>query len=252
LAVEARRIIRASPDRVFAHIGRIESLPRYGAPLWMAAEPVEKRRSAVVVTLTGYFAGLPVESVLRVSLRSPHTLEFKQVRGTLRALSGQCSLTAVEDGTEVRYRLEADPGIAMITDAAARQFLVQFVERMLDRVRLAAERKAPVRRAARPDAAVPEGLEAAEEDEADSVPEQPAAAISAAESPPPRAETTPAPASGPRSGPPGAPPGTSARQPSRPSAPQRPEPARSGRRRRRRRRRGRPPTSPGQSAVPPG
>jgi Polyketide cyclase / dehydrase and lipid transport len=249
LAVEARRIIRASPDRVFAHIGRIESLPRYGAPLWMAAEPVEKRRSALVVTLTGYFAGLPVESVLRVSLRSPHAMEFKQVRGTLRALAGQCSLAAVEDGTEVRYRLEADPGIAMITDAAARQFLVQFVERMLDRVRLAAERKAPVRRAARPGAAAPDGPEAAEEDEADSAPEPSTPPMSAGvESAAPPAQTTPAAAARPVSDP-AAPPGVSARQP---STPQRPEPGRSGRRRRRRRRRGRPPTSPGQSQTPPG
>jgi hypothetical protein len=249
MAIEARRIIRASPDRVFAHIGRIESLPRYGAPLWMAAEPVEKRRSAHVVTLTGYFAGLPVESVLRISLRSPHAMEFKQVRGTLRALAGQCSLVAVEDGTEVRYRLEADPGIAMITDAAARQFLVQFVERMLDRVRLAAERKAPVRRAARPDAAAPDSLEPVEDDEADSAPEQPAPAISAgAQDAAPRAETTPAAASRPASDPTSAPPRVTARQP---STPQRPEPARTGRRRRRRRRRGRPSTSPGQSAAPP-
>jgi polyketide cyclase/dehydrase/lipid transport protein len=248
LAVEARRIVRASPDRVFAHVGRIESLPRYGAPLWMAAEPVEKRRSAHVVTLTGYFAGLPVESVLRVSLRSPHAMEFKQVRGTLRALSGQSSLAAVEDGTEVRYRLEADPGIAMITDAAAQQFLVQFVERMLDRIRLAAERKAPVRRAERPDAAAPDGLEAVEEDEADSAERSTPVMSARAEGATPAAETTPAPASRPASDPATAPPGVSARQP---STPQRPEPARTGRRRRRRRRRGRPSTSPGQSAAPP-
>ncbi len=121
MSIEARRVVRASPDRIFAHIGRVEYLPRYGAPLWMAAEPVDKRRSVHVVTLTGYLIGLPVESVLRIALRPPHMMEFKQVRGTLRALSGQCSLVAVEDGTEVRYRLEADPGIAMISDDAARQ-----------------------------------------------------------------------------------------------------------------------------------
>jgi len=44
LAIEARRVMHAAPDRVFAHIGRIEHLPRYGAPLWMTAESVEKRR----------------------------------------------------------------------------------------------------------------------------------------------------------------------------------------------------------------
>lgn len=208
----------------------------------MSAEPAEKRRSAHVITLTGYFAGLPVESVLRMSLRPPHTMEFRQVRGTLRALNGQCLLAQVEDGTEVRYRLEADPGIAMITDAAARQFLVQFVERMLDRVRLAAERKPPLRRAGRPDAAAPAGLEAVEEEEADAVLEGPAAAASA----PSKVEiqrvmtSPPAPVS-PR-------PGVMERAP---APTERPEPARTGKRRRRRRRRGRPPASPGENAAPP-
>src|SRR5207245_2406167 len=79
-------------------------------------------------------------------LHPPHSLEFKQVRGTLRMLTGHCALRAVEDGTEVEYRLEADVAISMITDDAARQFLVQFVERMLDRIKLAAERKTPARR----------------------------------------------------------------------------------------------------------
>ncbi len=244
MVVDARRIIRASPDRVFAHIGRIELLPRYGAPLWMAAEPVEKRRSAHIITLTGYFAGLPVESVLRFSLRPPHAMEFKQVRGTLRTLSGQCSLAVVEGGTEVQYRLEADPGIAMITDAAAHQFLVQFVERMLDRVRLAAERKAPVRRADRPDAAGPTGLEAAEEDDVDPSPEGSAAVASVA----PAAETqnTTAPRLAPDPARPG--PGPIVRAP---SPGDHPEPARPGKRRRRRRRRGRPPASPpGQGTAP--
>jgi hypothetical protein len=157
-------MVRASPDRVFAHIGRVDYLPRYGAPLWMSAEPVEKRRSAHLVTLNGYLIGLPVESVLRINVRPPQAMEFKQVRGTLRALSGHCSLQGVGDATEVRYRLEADPGIPMISDEAARQFLVQFVERMLDRIKLAAERKAPTRRADRAAAAGAPALEAEEDD----------------------------------------------------------------------------------------
>lgn len=142
----------------------------------MSAEPVEKRRSAHLITLTGYLIGLPVESVLRIALRPPHTMEFKQVRGTLRALSGHCSLASVEGGTEVRYHLEADPGIPMISDEAARQFLVQFVERMLDRIKLAAERKAPARRADRAAAVVLQEREA-DEDDVDLAPE---AAVSAA------------------------------------------------------------------------
>jgi hypothetical protein len=119
--------------------------------------------------------GLPVESVLRIALRPPHMMEFKQVRGTLRALSGQCSLLAVEDGTEVRYHLEVDPGIAMISDDAARQFLVQFVERMLDRIKLAAERKAPARRVDRAVAAESSSVEV-EEDDAEGGTEDTAAA----------------------------------------------------------------------------
>jgi hypothetical protein len=261
MAIDARRIIRASPDRVFAHIGRVESLPRYGAPLWMAADPVEKRRSAHVITLTGYLIGLPVESVLRITLRPPHALEFKQVRGTLRALSGQCSLVAVEDGTEVRYRLEADPGIAMITDEAARQFLVQFVERMLDRIKLAAERKAPPRRFDRA-AAAGSPLREVEvgEDEAE------AASEDTAPAPIPEGRAAgPAPHEGPETGK-AAPPGGRAAAPraieSGPTPPAfggpapaegRPGPTRSGRRRRRRRRgRGRGPGSPGQGPSPSG
>ena len=154
--------MHAAPDRVFTHIGRIEHLPRYGAPLWMTAESVEKRRNAQVVALTGYLIGLPIESVQRVTLRPPTAVEFKQVRGTLRMFNGQCSLAGVEDGTEVRYRLEVDLGIAMISDDAARQFLVQFVERFLDRIKLAAERKTPL---PRPAAATGVGVAAADEEE---------------------------------------------------------------------------------------
>ena len=154
--------MHAAPDRVFTHIGRIEHLPRYGAPLWVTAESVEKRRNTQVVALTGYLIGLPIESVQRVTLRPPTAVEFKQVRGTLRMFNGQCSLAAVEDGTEVRYRLEVDLGIAMISDDAARQFLVQFVERFLDRIKLAAERKTPL---PRPAAATAVGVAAADEEE---------------------------------------------------------------------------------------
>jgi len=161
--------MRASPDKVFAHIGRVDHLPRYAAPLWMTAESVEKRRGGQMVTLTGYLIGLPIESVQRVTLRPPHSIEFKQLRGTLRAFGGECTLKVVEDGTEVVYRLEVDPAIAMISDDAARQFFVQFVERFLARIKLAAERKAPQRRAARPAPGAPEPAAPDEEGEVDSL-----------------------------------------------------------------------------------
>jgi hypothetical protein len=212
----------------------------------MSAEPVEKRRSAHLVTLNGYLIGLPVESVLRISIRPPQAMEFKQVRGTLRALSGHCSLQGVGDGTEVRYRLEADPGIPMISDEAARQFLVQFVERMLDRIKLAAERKAPARRADRAAAAGAPALEA-EEDDAEPAAEgagsvvqqeEPAGAVPEeaqdAVVPPPRTAKPDAAAPAP---------GVSTRA----------EAVRSGRRRRRRHRgRGRTSGTPGQGTSPAG
>lgn len=113
----------------------------------MAADAVEKRGTTQVIALSGYFAGLPVESVQRVSLRPPTMLEVSQVRGTLRTFSGRCTLKSGEDGTEVLYRLEVDPAIPMVTEDSARQFLVQYLGRLLDRIKLAAERKAPGRRA---------------------------------------------------------------------------------------------------------
>lgn len=139
-------MIRASMEHVFSHLVPPEAMARYGGPLWMVAEVVEKRGGAQLVSLRGYFAGLPAEFLLRVSSRAPSSLEFTQVLGTLRAFSGRCTLRSGEDGVEVAYRIDADPGIAMMSDAAARQFLVQFLERMLDRIKHASERKSPGRR----------------------------------------------------------------------------------------------------------
>ncbi len=186
-------MIRASPERIFAHLAHGEHLPRYAAPLWMVAEPAEKRGGTQVVTLRGYFAGLPVESVQRVLLRPPTSAEFIQIRGTLRALRGRCTLRSVEDGTELLYHLEADPAIPMITEDAARQFLAQFLERMLDRIKLAAERKVPARpraRVAASEAALPDaGDDEAEETEPLApevhVPESHAGLETAAAEPPP-------------------------------------------------------------------
>jgi hypothetical protein len=144
--VEARRVIRASPEHIFAYLARVEHLPRYGSPLWMTAESVEKRGATQVVALSGYFAGLPIESIQRVALRAPTSLEVSQVRGTLRAFVGHCTLQGGEDGTEVLYRIEVDPGIPMVTEDSARQSLVQYLGRLLDKIKLAAERKTPVRR----------------------------------------------------------------------------------------------------------
>ncbi len=190
--------MRATPDRIFAHLGRVDHLPRYGAPLWMAADAGEKRRTAHVVTLTGYLIGLPVESMQRITLRPPHALEFKQIRGSLRALSGQCTLHPVEDGTEVRYRLEVDPDIAMIGELALRQFFVQFAEGFLDRLKLAAERRAPARQVGRGAGAASHDADA-DEEVGDAAPEVPSEVVPAgqlAAGPPPEATGTPSGAAG--------------------------------------------------------
>lgn len=192
-------MIRASPERVFAHIAHPEHLPRYAAPLWMSADLGEKRGGVQVVSLRGYFAGLPVESVQRIIIRPPSSAEFSQIYGTLRALSGRYTLRSLEDGTEVVCRLEADPGITMISDDTAQQFLRQFLERMLDRLKLAAERKAPAR--PRPRAPLSELAVAGVEEEEEStevhsppLPEGPPEAAGAMPAPPsPRAPQVAAP-----------------------------------------------------------
>ncbi len=239
-------MIRASCDRVFAYLAHPEHLPRFGAPLWMAADAVEKRGNTHVVALRGYFIGLPVESVQRAVLRPPSSVGLSQIRGTLRAFSGRFTLQSVEEGSEILYRVEADLGIPMITEDAARQFLVQYVERLLDRIKLAAERKAPARRVRAAAAAPPAGADVpveatASDEETEDAPESrggsPARAGpvsgSARAAPPEDASAAIAAAQ------------TNLGEPGRPRAPQGPQgldrnASSPGRRRRRRRRRRRP------------
>jgi Polyketide cyclase / dehydrase and lipid transport len=141
--------VRASIEHVFAHLAHPEHLPRYTAPLWMTVDVEEKRGSAQIVGFRGYFIGLPIESVQRVVLRPPFSLEMTQIRGSLRSFVWRCTLKPGEDGTEVVLRVEADPAIPLIGEDAARQFLIQHLERTLDRIKLAAERRIPARRAVR-------------------------------------------------------------------------------------------------------
>jgi polyketide cyclase/dehydrase/lipid transport protein len=163
--VEAHRIIRASREHVFAFVAHADHLPRYGGPLWLAADPVhaggpgleDRRGGEPLVTLRGYFAGLPVEAVIRASSRAPQSVDVSQVRGTLRGFSQRFTVESGDDGTVLTLRVEADPGIPMVSDEAAKHFLTQYVERMLDRLRLAAERRAPSRRPVRPSVAIDAG-----------------------------------------------------------------------------------------------
>lgn len=192
-------MIRASPERVFAHIAHPEHLPRYASPLWMSADLGEKRGGVQVVSLRGYFAGLPIESVQRIVLRPPSSAEFSQIYGTLRGLSGRYTLRSLEDGTEVACRLEADPGITMISDEAAQQFLTQFLERMLDRLKLAAERKAPARPRPRAPLSEPAVAAEVEEEEVEEImeghpPAPPPGPEAAGEMPAPPSQVPPPPA----------------------------------------------------------
>lgn len=88
IRVEKVRRIRASPQRVFQLLSRIESLPRY-SDLWLAADVLERGGHQLTAEFRGYFGGLPVESVQRVHIRPPARLEFRQLRGTLKALRSE-------------------------------------------------------------------------------------------------------------------------------------------------------------------
>ncbi|HEV2357979.1 MAG TPA: SRPBCC family protein [bacterium] len=157
--MEAQRLIRASREHVFAHVAHPEHLPRYGAPLWLSADVEDRRGGEPLLALRGYFAGLPVEAVVRTAARAPHSIEIVQVRGTLRSLSLRLTAEQSDDGTVLRCRVDVDAGIPMLSDEAARHFLVQHVERMLDRLRLAAERRPPQRRPVRPSAKAAEAAD---------------------------------------------------------------------------------------------
>ncbi|HEV2440761.1 MAG TPA: SRPBCC family protein [bacterium] len=190
MVVEAHRILRATREHVFAFVAHPEHLPRYGAPLWLAADLDDRRGAEPLITLRGYFAGLPVEAVIRGASRAPQSVDVAQVRGTLRGFSQRFTIESGDDGTVLSCRVEADPGIPMLSDEAAKHFLTQYVERMLDRLRLTAERRAPSRRPARPsakeaaetetgDLAVQDGIPAAEQAEPGRAPAEPAAADAA-------------------------------------------------------------------------
>ena len=221
--VEAHRLLRASREHVFAFLAHPEHLPRYGGPLWLSGDLEDRRGGEPLITLRGYFAGLPVEAVVRTAARAPHSLEITQVRGTLRGLSQRFKIETDEEGALLTCRVEVDPGIPMLSDEAARHFLIQYVERMLDRLRLAAERRTPPRRprpAAKEDAesidaeaAGMAGDEPAAADQDRGAEEGTAAGAAPTESAPP--ETAPNPHTEPR-------------RPQRPFPPRRPRPQRSG------------------------
>jgi polyketide cyclase/dehydrase/lipid transport protein len=226
VVVEAHRIIRATREHVFAFVAHPEHLPRYGAPLWLAADLDDRRGAEPLITLRGYFAGLPVEAVIRGASRAPQSVDVAQVRGTLRGFSQRFTIESGDDGTVLSCRVEADPGIPMLSDEAAKHFLTQYVERMLDRLRLTAERRAPSRRPARPSAKEAAETEAGDVAVEDGIPAPPQAEPGREPGEPAAADAASAPATAPEStgGTPQAPRRRQRPFPPRRSRPQRPGP----------------------------
>lgn len=142
IRVEAHRRIRAPQPRIFQLLSRVEGLPRY-ADLWLAADVLERSGGQVVAEFRGYFGGLPIDSVQRVSLRPPARMEFRQVRGTLKALRGEFVVEADGGGSRLTARMEVDAGIPMLQEQAVRTVLTTALERMVTKVRDAAERDLP-------------------------------------------------------------------------------------------------------------
>jgi hypothetical protein len=178
---------------VFALVSRLDTQPRVTG-LWLSADTLERRSNQLAVHYRGYFAGVPLESVQRVTLQPPHRVEFHQTRGGLRSLQGDYTLQPADGETELTMTVEADIGIPLITDAAAARVLRSYVERTLDKIKLTAERELPrvVRRREEPAAPSvtteiePAPLPVGDQDAVDEVVEPTEVAVPE-ESPPPPA-----------------------------------------------------------------
>jgi hypothetical protein len=137
--VEGHRLIRAPLHRVWQLLSRLESHPRY-TDLWLSADLLERSQGSAVVEFRGFFGGLPVTSVQRMTLRPPGRIEFKQVRGTLRALAGFYVLKEVDGDTDLHLQLAVDAGIALFSEAAVQQILAGHIDVTLTRLKASAER----------------------------------------------------------------------------------------------------------------
>lgn len=168
---EARRVVRAPLHRLWQLLSRPEAHPRYAA-LWLAADLLERTPGAATVEYRGAFGGLPVTSVQRVTLRPPGRIEFRQVRGTLRGLSGSYVLRDSDGDTEVQIVCTVDAGIPLFSEAAVRQILAAHVDSTLAKIKASAERDLVrvVRRAAPPVAPPPGPAAGGEEPEAEDAP----------------------------------------------------------------------------------
>ena len=153
IKVEDTRIIRAPIQKVFQLVSRLEAQPHVTG-LWFSADLIDRRQNTATVLYKGYFGGIPLESVQRATLHPPQRVEFKQSRGGLKAFAGRYSLKPIDGETELSMQIEAEVGIALITEASAKRVLHSYVERSLQKIKFLAERDLP-----RPVRRVVEGAE---------------------------------------------------------------------------------------------
>jgi len=142
IKVEDTRIIRAPIQKVFQLVSRLEAQPHVTG-LWFSADLIDRRQNTATVLYKGYFGGIPLESVQRATLHPPQRVEFKQSRGGLKAFAGRYSLKAIDGETELSMQIEAEVGIALITEASAKRVLHSYVERSLQKIKFLAERDLP-------------------------------------------------------------------------------------------------------------
>jgi hypothetical protein len=142
IKVEDTRIIRAPIQKVFQLVSRLEAQPHVTG-LWFSADLIDRRQNTATVLYKGYFGGIPLESVQRATLYPPQRVEFKQSRGGLKAFAGRYSLKPIDGETELSMQIEAEVGIALITEASARRVLYAYVERSLQKIKFLAERDLP-------------------------------------------------------------------------------------------------------------
>lgn len=139
VSVEGHRFVRAPLQRVWHLLSRLESHPRY-VTLWMTADVHERTPTAALVEFRGFFGGLPIASAQRITLRPPTRLEFRQVRGELRELTGAYVLKEVDGETDVAIQLSVDADILLFPDASVHQILVGHIDGTLGRIKASAER----------------------------------------------------------------------------------------------------------------
>jgi len=140
--VEGHRIVRAPVQKVFQLISRLDAQPRVTG-LWLTADLLDRKSNTVTIHYRGYFGGMPIESIQRATLYPPQRVEFRQTRGALKAFRGEYILKAIDGETDLAMTVEAEVGIALISEASARLILHTFVERSLEKFKMTAERDLP-------------------------------------------------------------------------------------------------------------